>query len=302
MKQSMRVGAYGAVFIAFILAVIIFNHTAAGGIKLDLAFASVLLTIIIFVSGIIMEYLAVLIFFTIITICQVAPPAVTFSGFASEGFWLIFAGVVLGASIKQSGLGTRISSLLMRFCKGSYLSVVTCMVMFGVVMAFIMPSAMGRVMLMIPVLLEFTAKSGFDNSAKSRAGIILAGIFGTYIAGFAILPANLPNIILMGSMGSLYHAAPIYSQYFLLHFPVLGIIKLALLIAVIVKFFSEDTNKNFFIQHKPAVTKLAAKEIRFIYYLSALLLVWMTDSIHHISPAWAALAVAVLCLLPILTA
>ena len=106
MKQSMRVGAYGAVFIAFILAVIIFNHTAAGGIKLDLAFASVLLTIIIFVSGIIMEYLAVLIFFTIITICQVAPPAVTFSGFASEGFWLIFAGVVLGASIKQSGLAT----------------------------------------------------------------------------------------------------------------------------------------------------------------------------------------------------
>ncbi|MCP4474045.1 MAG: hypothetical protein GY821_05660 [Gammaproteobacteria bacterium] len=49
------------------------------------------------------------------TIFKITPQSIIFSGFSSEGFWLIFSGVAIGASIKQSGLSVRISALLMQY-------------------------------------------------------------------------------------------------------------------------------------------------------------------------------------------
>ncbi|MEM9243085.1 MAG: SLC13 family permease [Pseudomonadota bacterium] len=298
MTNYARFFLYGFIILIFIAAFVIFNSMVAG-IKLEIAFVSVFLTIVLLVSGIVMEYLAVLIFFLLITLFKVAPPSVTFSGFFSQGFWLIFSGAIIGAAIKQSGLGIKFSALLMRFCQGPYVAIVSGMVLFGIFMAFIMPSAMGRVMLMMPILLEFTEKSGFKEGTKARTGVILAGVLGTYIAGFTILPSNLPNIILMGAMGTVYHLTPSYLQYFILHFPVLGLVKLVLLIAVITKLFGQNSTPEMIASQKPVSTDstLLAKEKRLIFYLAALIFIWVTD---YIPPAWAALIVAIICLLPII--
>ena len=62
----------------------------------------VVVTVVLWATARLPEYLTALLFFAAATILAVAPPGVVFSGFASAAFWLILSGFVLGAAIRAN--------------------------------------------------------------------------------------------------------------------------------------------------------------------------------------------------------
>lgn len=296
MKKSLMYLMYGLVSL-LLLGVFIAFCMHGNSLTEDITLGGVIVTIGLLASGLVMEYLAVLIFLAVVMMLNIAPESVAFSGFTSPAFWLTFAGIPMGMGIKKTGLADRIAHFLVRFCKGKYLSLVIGMTIFGFFMAFIMPSAMGRMMLIVPILVAFAEANGFLPGSKGYNGLLLAGIFGTYIPGFAILPSNLPNIILMGSTASIFHMDLIYANYLLWNFPVLGIIKAVLMIVVVNYWFkdlpSDQVKNNILIS-----SKFSTSERRLTFYIAIVLFAWFSDSLTHLSPAWPALIMAVVCLLP----
>jgi len=265
--------------------------------QFDIVLIAVVITIVLLATGIIMEYLAVLLFMASMILLGIAPSHVVFSGFTSGGFWLIFAGMILSMALKVTGLADRLSNVLQRVFQGSYSNLVIGMVCFGALMAFIMPSATGRVVLMLPITIDFARANGFKAGSKGYSGLVIAGVFATYIAGFAILPSNLPNIILMGAIKSLYHHELSYAHYLWLNFPVLGLLKLLLLTFVVIKIFKEEPTKEQTAE-KTKHSKVSFVEKRLMFYLVIVLIAWLSDSVIKLSPAWPALGMAVVCLLP----
>ena len=67
--------------------------------------------------------------------------------------------------------------------------------------------------------------------------MLLAAGFGTILPAFAILPANLPNMVLLGVAETLYGVSPSYGSWLLLHFPVLGLLHALLLAELICRLF-----------------------------------------------------------------
>ncbi len=266
-------------------------------VPMDITLAAVMITIGLLATGLVMEYLAVLIFLSVVILLNIAPAAVTFSGFTSPAFWLTFAGIPLGMGIKKTGLADRAAHFLVRFCRGRYFFLVTGMAVFGLLMAFIMPSAMGRMMLIVPILIAFAEANGFKAGSKGYNGLLLAGVFGSYMPGFAILPSNLPNVVLMGSVTSLFHINLNYASYLYENFPVLGIVKVLLMIGVVSFMFQDAPGLD---KTPPVVgaSKFSWSEKRLTFYLTVLLFAWFSDSITQLSPAWPALVIAVICLLP----
>lgn len=57
-------------------------------------------------------------------------------------------------------------------------------------------------------------KIGYEKGSKEEEGIILIGLLSTYLPAFAVLPANVPNNVLLGSMQSLYNIHFTYISYF----------------------------------------------------------------------------------------
>ena len=55
--------------------------------------------------------------------------------------------------------------------------------------------------------------------------MVLATIIGSFAPSCAVLPANVPNMVLAGASETLYHLNIHYGAYLKLHFPVLGILK-----------------------------------------------------------------------------
>jgi di/tricarboxylate transporter len=156
---------------------------------------------------------------------------------------------------------------------------------------------MGRVVLLTPIALSLADHFGFKKGSKGRTGVLLAIILGTYIPAFGILPANVPNMVLVGMAETQYHLSILYGTYLLLHFPLLSLVKAVLIIALIL-FFFPDQPKELPEQEEQAAVKFSRSELVLSLVLAGMLGLWITDFLHHVSPAWVALAGALILLMP----
>ena len=261
------------------------------------AAALALITIVCWATGIIPEYLTSLLFFLVAMLFSISPANIIFAGFASAAVWLIFGGLVIGIAIMSTGLGTRVADLTATLLHGSYLKIIAGLVTAGVLFSFLMPSAMGRVVLLTPIALSIATHFGFKDGAKGRTGIVLAIILGTFIPAFGILPANVPNMVLIGTAETQYQLSLLYGPYLLLHFPVLTFAKAILIVGLIVWLYP-DTPLEAEKRNEQKTPRWTQKEIILAIALMLMLVLWMTDFIHHISPAWIALTGAIFLLFP----
>lgn len=248
-------------------------------------------------TGALPESLTALLFFTAAMLAGVAPPATVFAGLASSAFWLVFSGLILGAAIRRSGLGDRIAAGLATALRTGFRRSLVGVVLFGLAMAFLMPSAMGRVVLLAPILAALAERLGHARHSRGHRGLVLGGVLGTVLPSFAILPANVPNNVLAGMIEAASGAPLAFGDYLLLHFPVLGAAKTLVVIAVLLALYRPEPGRAP-APPAPPVPPPTAVELRMAAVLAIALVLWATDSLHHISPAWIGMAAAVACLAP----
>jgi di/tricarboxylate transporter len=252
--------------------------------------------ILCWATGFVPEIVAALGFFAIATLTGVAQPAMVFSGFASSAFWLVLSGMIVGTAVVRTGLGARLARQIARVCSDSYTHLVAAMVALAFCLAFVMPSNMGRVALLVPMVLALADELGLEPGRLGRIGLVLAVGFGTFPLSSAILPANVPNMVMAGSAETLYGVRIGYLPYLLLHAPVLGLAKGVLLVVLIVRLFPDRLSAA----SMPAGVRApwSGEERRLSAILIGTLLLWGTDSLHHVSPAWIGLGAALLCMAP----
>lgn len=242
-------------------------------------------------------YWPALALFAFATATHIAPTQVIFSGFQSSTFWLLFSGMVFGAAIKHTGLTHKATRLLKTILGNSYQGTIIKIALFSMGLAFLIPSGIGRVVLIIPTVATLAEHFGYAKDSNGRHGMLLAAAFGTFLPTFAILPANAPNMLLSGMAEALYGTPFSYWDYLLLHFPVLGLGKIMVTIGVILWLFP-DKAPTPDLSDKTERSPLSRPEIHLMMILCACFAMWFTDSLHHISPGWIGLIAAIICLWP----
>lgn len=252
--------------------------------------------ILMWASGAVPEHLTGLIFFTVAILSGLAAPELVLGGFASSTFWLLFGGMVMAASIRFTGLGRRLAWLLGRIMGQRLGGIVAAIVGVGVALSFALPSSMGRIALLLPVVAALADHLGYREGRPGRMAMLMAATFGACLPAYAILPANLPNMILAGSAESLWQYHIGYFDYLLLHFPVLGALKAVLIVAVILWLYPDQPPAQP--GQSEALPAMSRAETALLVIILAMLGLWLTDALHHIAPGWIALAGAVICLWP----
>ncbi len=82
--------------------------------------AVIVLTIGLWATGVLPEYLTSAIFLFLSVVVAALPPKVVMSGFYSSPVWLVFGGLVIGVAVSETGLGRRIAQGLVGRFQGSY--------------------------------------------------------------------------------------------------------------------------------------------------------------------------------------
>lgn len=257
--------------------------------------AVVVLAIGLFATHALPEYVTSLLILFLAIILQVAPPQVVFSGFAVGGLWLLFSGIIIGAAVAEVGLGRYIAHAILGRFRLTYVRAVVLLVLCGVLLAFLMPATIPRIIIMMPIALGLAQAMGFEESGPGYTGLAIAVGAGTCLPPLSIMTANLPVVVHVGAIESVYGLTVSYAQYFLYHFPVGGLLRIVGVIGFLILFFRQ-TPKAIEEEHEPE--KLDSRQRRVLLVLAGALLMWMTDFLHHIAPAWVSLGAAVLLLWP----
>ncbi|MFW0976766.1 SLC13 family permease [Leclercia pneumoniae] len=253
------------------------------------------ITIVLWATSLLPEFITALLFFTAAMTAKIAPPEVIFGGFASSAFWLVFSGFVLGVAIRKTGLADRAARALSTKLTDSWMLMVASVVLLSYALAFVMPSNMGRIALLMPIVAAMAKRAGIADGSRAWFGLALAVGFGTFQLSATILPANVPNLVMSGAAEGSYGIHLNYVPYLLLHTPVLGILKGVILIGLICWLFPGAPKPP---QDLAPSEPMERDEKRLAWLLAAVLVMWVSESWHGIGPAWTGLAAAVIVMLP----
>ena len=225
----------------------------------------------------------------------VVPREIVFSGFMSGGFWLLVSGIILGAAITATGLAARISERMIEFTGPSYPRAILVIATAGMALGVLIPSTMPRIVVMIPIAVALGERLGLASDGRGAVGLIATAATATLLPTYTILTANLPTIVHVGAMDQLYGIHSTYSGYLLQQLPV-NILRFGLLVALMVTFTREPVSSVTSADggNEPA----RPEQRRLLFVLAAAILMWMTDFIHGIPPAWVALAAATIVIWP----
>lgn len=254
------------------------------------------ISIILWATGWLPEWLTAFVFFTLSSITHVASPEVIFAGLYSSATWLVLSGIILGSAINFTGLGNLIADRISPAFSGSFSRALWGSIILGLLMTFIMPSAMSRIILLMPILTSLADRLGYSSKRPGRMAVLLGGILGTYLPATAILPANVPNNVLIGATEAMFGQGPSYGEYFILHFPIMGTLKIIIL-GIVLSILYYDTapkyqkNTNSEVEINDGQKPLAI-------LLLITMLMWITESWHGISTAWVGMLSAIVCLYP----
>ena len=271
----------------------------------ELSSAAVLILLVVgaLATGVIPEQITILIFFLLAMLLAIASPQIVFSGFISGAFWLVFGGLIIGAAVETTGLGNRIAQSLISYVRGSYLWVVATILLINLVLIFLMPSTLSRVVLLIPIIISISDQMGYSRGSKPANGLVMVTVLTAYLCSTSVLPANVPNNVLMGASETFLNTPIRYFEYFLLHFPILGALKAIIIWGTVVFLFKPENQEVKIVTGdtgsiKKSKTQLRKDEKRILIFLVCALLLWATDTVHGITPAWVSLAVGIACLFP----
>lgn len=274
---------------------------AAGGFapRQALAGSAIAFAMACWATNALPEVTAGLAFFALATLGAVAPPGVIFTGFASSAFWLVLSGMVVAQAMTRTGLGRRIAGVVAAPLSTSYPRLVAGVLLITYALAFVMPSNIGRIALLMPIILAIADRLGLGEGRPGRTGIVLAVGFGTFILSTTILPANVPNLVMAGAIEAVHGLHLSYIDYLVLHAPVLGLAKGAVLMVLICRLFPDRLSPAAAApEPDTAPGPMTAAERRLALILALTLGLWLTEGLHGLAPAWIGLAAAVACLLP----
>ncbi len=249
----------------------------------DLILLSLIITTIIYwASNLVPLYFSSLIFLFTALAFSLASKDVIFSGFSSGAFWLVFAGMLIATAIKNTNLTLRFTNLFSNIKNLTYLKLLIYISIFAVLFSFVMPSSVVRIVLVIPLAIALASSLGFQKEDKGFTGIMLTFILCTSLPAFTVLPANVPNMILAGLTKEIYDYELLFSYYFIANFLVLGFIKNIIIVSLVYYFFKDELKNKL---KKEEIEGFKKDEKIVLATIFIMLILWMSDFVHQISPS-----------------
>ncbi|MCC6534684.1 MAG: anion permease [Burkholderiales bacterium] len=255
----------------------------------------VILTVGLWATQALPEHITGLLFLLLAMLAGIAPANVVFSGFTSGTLWLVLGGLFIAEAVRSTALGERFALVLLGRFTGSYPLLVSATVLVSTLLCFVMPATLGRVLLLVPIIAGLCRRLGLQPESRARTGLMLAAIVSSFQIGTGILPANAPNLTLAGAAEAVHGVHLNYGEYLLVQFPVLGVLKMVLIVAVTSWMFPARIERKAIEQ--PA-TAMSSDERKLAVILAAALGLWATDVLHGIRPGWVALATGLLVMAP----
>jgi solute carrier family 13 (sodium-dependent dicarboxylate transporter), member 2/3/5 len=226
---------------------------------------------------------------------------VAFSGFANDTAWFLFGALLLGVIATRSGVARRLAYFIMLHIGVTYSRILLGLILTDFLLTFIVPSGIARVVIMASIALGLAEafKSGVGSNVSCGMFLVLsytANIFDKMII------AGAGSITARGLIEKVGGVEVLWSHWFIAFLPcsiitVLGAWWLTLWLYPPGKVALEGGYDYL----RAEITKMGpwtALQKKAALLIAVAILLWLTDFLHHISPAIIGMGVGLFALLP----
>jgi solute carrier family 13 (sodium-dependent dicarboxylate transporter), member 2/3/5 len=227
--------------------------------------------------------------------------SVAFSGFANDTAWFLFGAMLLGMVAVKSTIARRIAYFILLRVGVSYPRILLGLIVTDFLLTFIIPSGIARVAIMASIALgvaEAYNSSRGDNVLRGMFVVLsyTATIFDKMIIGGA------SSITARGLLEKLTGVEVLWSYWFIAFLPS-GVITILAAWGLTLKIYPPEKlafegGAEYLREEIAKMGSLSALEKRSALLMTAAVLLWLTDFLHHISPAVIGLGVGLFALLP----
>jgi anion transporter len=220
-----------------------------------------------------------------------ATPEVVFRIWTLPLMWLIIGSFLISAAVTKSGLAQRVAYFFMSRYATSYRSLIVLTYVLGFVLGFLIPHPFPRALLLMSLMRAIIQKAGMNQADSGSVG--LSVFVSTTVTSTILLTGDSTlNLATVGFSGlavgwlewAKYMAVP-------------GILASLLMMGLHLLVFRQTG--PIWIDHaalrleQEKLGAISRDELMTLLWVLAALVLWTTDAIHHIDPAWISLIAVV---------
>lgn len=224
-----------------------------------------------------------------------------FSGFANETPWFLFGAILFGMMATKSGLARRMAYLVMLRVGNSYSRILLGIILSDFLLTFFVPSGLARVVILAAVALGLLEVFGLGRGSNVGRGMFLVL---TYTAGIfdKMVIAGAASITARGLIEKIGHVQVLWSQWLVAYLPFDIVTILVAWRLTIWLYPPEVAGLPGGTSHlKSELEKMgnwSVLEKKSALFMLVAIGLWLTDFLHHVSPAMIGLGVGLFAALP----
>lgn len=219
----------------------------------------------------------------------------------SQTVWLVLAGMALSLGVAKTGLGHALAAWLESRLSQRPFFLLCQLHLIGLVTAFLIPSGVIRVLLLMPIGMALVARlRGCPSSwPQLKAAVLLSLLCSTYFGGCGLLTGSVPNLVLAGQYEKLQGVPIFWATWLYWMFPIIGFLRTLVSLGAIWLLFGRHLNGPVIEwAASPPPAPLTRVQRRTLAILLAGVGLWATDLLHHIQPVYVGLGLVVVFVWP----
>jgi anion transporter len=232
---------------------------------------------------------------------SIVPFHTAFSGFADATPWFTLGAMLIGAMTVKSGLARRLAYLVMARVGVTYPRILLGLLITDLILTVIVPSGIARIVILAAMALGLVDAYRVQSGSNVARGMFLLITYSAALFDKMII-AGASSIAARGLIEANAGVEVQWSQWFLAFLPCDLVTVLAGWVLTLWLFPPEaaepDGGRKYLDQQFSKIGALSPAEIKASLLVAFATILWMTDFIHHISPAKIGLGAGLAALLP----
>jgi solute carrier family 13 (sodium-dependent dicarboxylate transporter), member 2/3/5 len=232
---------------------------------------------------------------------RVVPFGTAFSGFANDTAWFLFGAMLFGMMATKSGLARRLAYLVILRCGATYSRILLGLIVSDFLLTFLVPSSLARIVVMAAIAIGLIEAFGLGRGSYVGRGMF---VILTYTANIfdKMMIGGVPSILARGLIERIGHVQVLWSDWFLAYLPC-SLLTILASWRLTLRLFPPEKEAlpdgvAFIKEELRKMGGWNTLEKRSLFLMLFAIGFWVTDSVHHLSPALVALGIGLTALLP----
>lgn len=230
---------------------------------------------------------------------QVTTPAVAFSGWLASTPWITIGGLLIGSAFVSSGLVKRMAYKALLLSGESLNGIIIGLTITCIILTPLVPSVMAKVALMVPIVIGVCEVLGVEKKSKTASVLMLVVFFALWSPKMAFVTASADSVLAAGVLAEHYEYTLSWAGWAKdMFLPAILWTFLSITLIFVLKPASIHLQKLYLETQYQSLGKMTVAEKKTIGLSIILLLLLVTDSLHHLDVAWIMLGIGSLYFFP----